>query len=205
MKRMAVWVILGSSLMCISGLSAAGSSMPMFDECPAVGQDTGCAVLITINSGGALSFAADSSQPSFNSTEADTLVGVLNNSGAKQYSMPISEKNIFAFDFNGACSGSGVYTPIPSLCPDLFNAPTSYEGYDKKGNFDSFIVTSLNGGTIYFANGLTAGDSAFFSVEGLPTDINGVKGGGGGTVTPEPASFLLMGTGLLGLAIISKR
>ncbi|MGH9358991.1 MAG: PEP-CTERM sorting domain-containing protein [Terriglobia bacterium] len=199
MKKMAVWLLLGTGLMAVAGLSALGSTIPMFNECPAVGQDTGCAVLITINSGGALSYQMDSSQPpSFNTTEADTLVGVLNNSGALQYSIDISGNNIFGFDFNGSCLGT--YTPNPSRCPDLFNAPTSYEGYDMNGNFDSFTVTSLNGGTIYFANGLTPGDSAFFSLEGSPSDINGVT-----STTPEPASVLLLGTGLFVLAMMSRK
>ncbi|MGH9355073.1 MAG: PEP-CTERM sorting domain-containing protein [Terriglobia bacterium] len=199
MKKMAVWAVLGTSLMGLGGFSALGSPMPMFNECPAVGQDTGCAVLITIGTGKALSFQTDSSQPSFNSSEADTLVGVMNNSDALQYSIPISGKNIFGFDFNGACMGS--YTPGPSRCPDLFNAPTSYEGYDTKGNFDSFTVTSLNGGIVYFANGLTPGDTAFFSLEGAPGDINTTPTG----TTPEPASVLLMVTGLAGLALASKK
>lgn len=169
----------------------------MFSECPAVGAATGCQVLITINSGGALSFQLDPSQPSFDPAGDDTLVGVLNNSGMAQQSITISGNNIFAFDFDGACGGT--YAPNPSLCsgPLLgFNAPTSYEGYDTSGSFDSFTVSSPNSGTVIFANKLAAGGSAWFSLQGTPSDIHGV--------VPEPASIILFGTGLLALLLISR-
>lgn len=198
MKRQTVWVILGAGLIWLASLPAVGGTVPMFSECPAVGQDTGCAVLITINSGGSLTYQLDSSQaPSFNPAEADTLVGVLNNSGALTYSIDISGNGIFNLDGNGACSG--LYAANPPLCPDPFNAVTTYEGYDKdNGNFDALSFGPLfNSGQVQFLGGLSQGDSAFFSLEGAPTDITGV--------TPEPASLLLMGTGLLGLALVFKK
>lgn len=201
MKNRITWLGLGAILMWLMGIPAFGT--PMFNECPAVGQDTGCQVLITINSGGALSYQADPSQLSFDPSGDDTLVGVWNNSGAAQQSIDISGSNIFAFDFDGACGGT--YTPNPSGCsgPLLgFNAPTSYEGYDTHGNFDSFTVDSLNGGSVIFANKLAAGDSAWFSLQGTPSDINGVTTS---STVPEPASILLFGTGLLGLLFIYRK
>lgn len=200
MKKQAVWVMLGASLVWLASLPALASPTPMFNECPAVGQDTGCAVLITINSGGSLAYQVDPNQaPSFNPAEADTLVGVLNNSGALTYSITISGNGIFALDGNGACSGG--YAVNPPLCPDPFNAVTTYEGYDKDNqNFDALAFgPPFNSGTVQFFGGLSQGDSAFFSLEGAPTDINGV------TVTPEPASVLLLGTGLLGLALMLRK
>lgn len=201
-----MWSALGVSLLWLIGVPAFGSSMPMFTECPAVGAATGCQVLITIKSGGALSFQTDPSQPSFDPAGDDTLVGVLNDSGALTYSISLSGNNIFQFDVDGACSGT--YTPSPSGCsgPLLgFNAPTTYEGYDTRGNFDSFSPSGLSNGMIFFANGLTPGDSAFFSLQGTPRDINGLTSGGGGSTVPEPTSFLLMGTGLLGLLLIFRK
>lgn len=205
-RKQLIWPALGVSLLWLIGVPVVGSSMPMFTECPAVGAATGCQVLITINSGGALSFQTDPSQPSFDPAGDDTLVGVLNNSGALTYDITLSGNNIFAFDVDGACSGN--YTPNPSGCsgPLLgFNAPTTYEGYDTKGNFDSFSPSGLSNGMIFFANGLSAGDSAWFSLQGTPSDINGVTSGGGGSAVPEPGTILLMGTGLLGLLFILRK
>jgi hypothetical protein len=196
MKKRILWLGLGASLFWLTALPAFGNSL--FTECPAVGRDTGCEVLITINSGGSLSFRTDLSQPSFDPAGDDTLVGILNDSGVPQQSISLSGNGIFAFDGDGACSGT--YSPSPARCsgPLLgFNAPTTYEGYDKHGNFDSFSVLNVNSGTIFFSNKLTPGDSAFFSLQGTPSDINGV--------VPEPASLLLLSTGLLGLALFLVR
>lgn len=201
MKRSMIWLAVAALVLCLAGLPAFGDPTPMFTECPQVGPTTGCQVLITINAGDTLSYQLDPSEPSFNSFGNGTLVGVLNDSGALQYSITLSGSNIFDFADIGACSGD--YTPSPSGCPNLSNAPTSYEGYDKNGNFDSFSPTGLNSGMIYFSNGLTAGDSAFFSLAGSPQDINGVPAAP--STVPEPASVLLIATGLLFLFLVFKQ
>lgn len=160
----------------------------MFPQCPAVGADTGCQVLITIGSGGKLSFAVDGSQGPYDGVE-DVLVGVWNNSGATQASITLSGSGIFGFDGDGDCT----YITCTG------SAPTGYEGWDNLGNYDSFNVTDPNNGSIVFGGGgLAAGGTAFFSLEGNPTAINGVS-------TPEPASLLLMGSGLMGLLLKRRK
>jgi hypothetical protein len=194
MKKRIAWLSVGMSVLWLMAMPAFGDSL--FTECPAVGRDTGCEVLITIHPGGSLSFQTDPSQPSFDPAGDDTLVGVLNDSGTAQQSINLTGNGIFAFDGDGACSG--LYSPNPSGCPNPFNAPTTYEGYDKHGNFDSFSVVNVNSGTIFFANKLTPGDSAFFSLQATPSDIHGA--------VPEPGSLLLLGTGCMGLGFfLGKR
>ncbi len=163
----------------------------MFPQCPAVGLDTGCQVLITIGSGGKLSFAVDGSQSAYDGVE-DVLVGVWNNSGTTQASISLTGSGIFGFDGDGACSSGYLNCSGTS-------APTGYEGYDNLGNFNSFNVTDTNTGSVVFGGGgLAAGGTAFFSLEGNPNAINGVS-------TPEPASLLLMGSGLMGLLLKRRK
>ena len=52
----------------------------MFTQCPAIGADTGCAILLTIHQDGTVTEQTDlTNQPPYDGTE-DTLVGVQNNS-----------------------------------------------------------------------------------------------------------------------------
>ena len=68
-----------ASIMVAFGTYASAS--PMFSECPAVGVNTGCEFLITVNADGSTTVTQDPSPPNngpYDSAD-DTLVGVLNN------------------------------------------------------------------------------------------------------------------------------
>src|SRR6266566_1588485 len=56
---------------------ADGPPPPRFTQCPPVGQDRGCAILITINPDGSTTIDTDPNQPPFDGSD-DVLVGVLN-------------------------------------------------------------------------------------------------------------------------------
>jgi len=160
----AVASLVAMSAVAVSSPTAARADAPPtppFTQCPAIGQDTGCGLLIVVNSNGTTTVVGDSSQPPFDGIE-DTLVGVQNNSAQPIQIIPISSSSatpIFDFDSDGICSGR--YSGTPAGCP--FGA-SGYEGPNT-----SFTVTDPNNGTLNFPRGLAAGASAYFSLEGAPS------------------------------------
>jgi len=134
---------------------------PPFTECPAIGLDTSCGLLIVVNPNGTTSVFSDPSQQPFDGVE-DTLVGVLNNSPGTVQIIPISSSSpipIFDFDFDGLCAG--FYAGTPPGCPF---GPTGYEGPNT-----SFSISDPNVGTVNFPNGLASGAQTYFSLEGAPS------------------------------------
>ena len=141
-------------------LVVAGPTTPPFTQCPPVGADTGCAVLIIYNPDGTVTVKSDPSQGPYDQIE-DTLVGVQNNSSSRIFSISISGSGIFAFDGDGICGTSpntgNPFNPRPSGCPF---GPTGYEGPGV-----SFTITNSSSGRVTFANGIPPGQSAYFSLE----------------------------------------
>src|SRR5215510_12974292 len=79
-----------------------------FTECPNIGYSAGCAILIEIRPNGALRFLTDPTVPPYDNIE-DTLVGVVNNSGATVFGITLSGSGIFGFDFDGAGDPTGSF------------------------------------------------------------------------------------------------
>jgi hypothetical protein len=140
------------------------STAPPFNECPAVGGDTSCGVLLIIEPDGAVTVLTDPSQHPYDGAD-DTLVGVLNKSSFLVTALPLtSTSNAFGFDGDGICAPS--ITPKAPGCP-FSTTTTGYEGPD---NTFTFSVTDPNHGTVNFVNGaLKPGSSTFFGLEGLVT------------------------------------
>jgi PKD repeat protein len=128
---------------------------PPFSECPAIGADTSCGLLLdVINSG--VTVLEDSSQGPYDGSD-DTLVGVVNQSSTTLANLTLeSTTPIFAFDGDGICSG--FYGSIAG-CPF---GPTGYEGPET-----SFVQISpnLTTGAVSFTNGVAPGGTAYFSLE----------------------------------------
>jgi RHS repeat-associated protein len=135
-----------------------------FTECPAVGDDTGCGLLIDVTDSG-IGILQDPSQGPYDGSD-DTLVGVLNQSNKTIGHLALgSGTDIFGFDGDGLC----VYGVIG--CPF---GPTGYEG---PGTSFVEISPGFNSGVVSFSSGVAPGGTAYFSLE-APLDASSVVSGG---------------------------
>jgi hypothetical protein len=135
----------------------ASAPGPPFTQCPAVGADAGCALLIDIDSSGHVGISQDPTQGPFDALE-DTLIGVVNESATPIASLPLSSgTNIFAFDLDGICAAPT--TPKPVACPF---GPTGYEG---PGTSFSDISADAKSGVVHFNPAIPQGGTAYFSLE----------------------------------------
>jgi len=139
-------------------------------QCPAVGADTNCGVVLTIldigHGRGTCSaqncISISNNQGPFDQIE-DTLVGVVNNSKIPITSIKLTSNNdIFGFDGDGICGispNTGLpYDPRPAGCPF---GTTGYEGPGV-----AFNIASATSGTVNFSPAIAPnGGMAYFSLE----------------------------------------
>jgi hypothetical protein len=161
------WPVLVAML--VLGASVSAQTTPPFTQCPPVGADTSCGILIVVTDQ-SVSVYNDPSQGPFD-TEDDTLIGVQNDSSGTLYSLPLSSTDdIFGFDGDGICGISSVtgkpYVPRPPACP---YGTTGYEGPNTSFSGISSDATS---GTVNFPAGLPAGESTYFSLEDAIQTVN---------------------------------
>jgi hypothetical protein len=159
----------GVAALTLTGAMPPAMHAPLFPQCPPVGANSGCAILIVISSTG-INVLTDPSQGPFDRIE-DTMIGVQNNSGQTVFSLPLSGPNpIFSLDGDGICATATV--PRPAGCPF---GPTGYEG---PGVSFASINATQKAGVINFTGGLPSGGTRYFalelSIQTLCNPINGV-------------------------------
>ncbi len=178
-RPLGVTVLVSASLCLLSFASNARAAGPPFGQCPTVGQDASCQLLITVTDTGQ-SFQTDASQPPYEGDD-DALIGVQNNSTHMIGSLQLSASGVFNFEGDGICQPanwpvSGGLTP-PG-CPPAFNVgpagymPNGYEG--PQTWFSGFAGGSS--GTVNFNPPLAPGGWAYFSLESPPTGQSIVVG-----------------------------
>lgn len=164
----------------------AANPIPPFRQCPAVGFDTSCAVLIVIEPDGSLTILRDASQGGFDGAD-DTLVGVQNNSliAAPSIAFGSPTLNVFGFEGDGICTfpfiGNGYCTAAPPPA-------TGYEGPDTTF---SNISANKRRGTVNFTGaggGLAPGATTFFSLENRVSVTSQLTAGAATSLAFTPAS-----------------
>jgi hypothetical protein len=156
----------GAAMLTMPSAVRAADPTPPFGQCPAVGHDAGCAILIVIEPNGSLTILRDATQGPLDGSD-DTLVGVQNNSSTTAPSVAIGSTTLAVFGFeapnDGLCSftfaGNGYCTATP-------RPATGYEGPDTTF---SAISGNKRMGTVNFTDaggGLAAAGTTYFSLEG---------------------------------------
>ncbi|MDQ6847159.1 MAG: hypothetical protein M3019_06195 [Candidatus Dormibacteraeota bacterium] len=164
----------GAGLLTSQSPATAANPTPPFSQCPAVGVDTSCAILIVIQPDGSLTILNDASQKPFDKGD-DTLLGVVNNSGITVPSLSIgsSTQAVFAFEGDGLCTfvftGNGYCKATPKPA-------TGYEGPDSR--FTNISANKRDGTVAFTAagGGLAAGAATYFALE---NSVNPTKLGTG--------------------------
>ncbi len=144
---------------------AAPPVTPPFTECPAIGSNSSCALLIVFNPNGSVSILVDPNQGPYDGDD-DTLVGVYNNSGKTQTSLTLSGIGvtgapIFSFEADGLCTYSFIGNDF--CAGDYYlTDPGDYAG--PKNTFTN-ISADQTTGTVVFTGGLANGATTYFSLE----------------------------------------
>ncbi len=145
-------------------LASAPPTAP-FTECPAVGNDTSCGLLIDVTNGGVTVYE-DPSQGPYDGAD-DTLVGVLNQSNETVgHVFLASGSDIFGFDADGICA----YGFDPGC-------PFGTTGYEGPGTSFIEISPDYTSGVVSFNPTIAPGGTAYFSLE-EPLGASSVVSGG---------------------------
>jgi hypothetical protein len=157
----------------VVGSASAAVPAPPFKECPRIGADSSCAMLILIGDHGT-QILTDPAQGPYEHNEG-VLVGVLNDTtGRTISSVPVTgDSDVFSFDVDGICDPKNSNSPFAPGPPGdgQHNGPCpgntrDTSGYGGPNSYFTGIDGSLSSGTVNFVNPLKPGESTYFSLEG---------------------------------------
>jgi hypothetical protein len=159
-------------LMAFPGTATATAATPTppFNQCPAIGDDSGCALLVDVTDAGT-QVLQDSTQGPYDGVD-DTLLGVENDSSSPvtQVSLSSSTLPIFGFDGDGICTFSFTGDSYCDAAQQGGEDPYDYEG---PNNTFSNISSDDMSGVVNFTTPLGSGQFTYFSLEDAlqPSDI----------------------------------
>lgn len=151
-------LVIATAALAGPATSYAATPTPPFTECPAIGADPSCQLLIDIAPAGT-SVTADPASPGPYDGTDDTLIGVKNDSAAGVSSIPLSSAtlDIFGFDGDGLCT----FAPFTGST----GCPFDSTGYGGPGVTYTNISANMMSGVVDFTPAIAPGGTAYFSLE----------------------------------------
>ncbi len=165
------------------GFPGTSTTAP-FNECPAIGANSSCGLLIVVSNNGVQILGDPANAAPYDGAD-DTLIGIVNTSSKPVYHLQLSSPSapIFGFEGDGICTftagGTSAGTSLgftgDSYCTasqKQGSTPGQIPGTDPSGsdyqgpaNTFSTITSTSETGNVNFSGGLLPGASTYFSLE----------------------------------------